>query len=130
MRCGVEALVADLVVVPSQWWAGSSRPDSPERRLLLAVLVDALRCALGADPIRHQSAFRRERARQQALAWLQSDCHTSPFQFVALCDALDLDPEAIRAAIAGRRVRSEWLESARARRANMMARRCEERRRR
>jgi hypothetical protein len=45
----------------------------------------------------------RARMAVEASAWVAADEPGVPFSFVGLCHALDLDPGAVRAALAGRR---------------------------
>lgn len=62
----------------------------PVGRLMAAVLSDAI--DILADPrVRRGSRVHRETA-----DWLWSDERLWPFSFLTLCDALDVDPEAVR----------------------------------
>jgi hypothetical protein len=55
--------------------------DVPERRLLIAVLLDAVRCLqLGV------------RQRTEVLAWIRGDYLTARIPFRSLCDGLELEP--------------------------------------
>jgi hypothetical protein len=82
-------------VLPLQFYGtrrGISRHE-PLRRLMVAMLVDAIRC--------FQTMFvRRRPARLQefteARAWLFSDEDDGPFSFRAVCDELEIDAEVIR----------------------------------
>lgn len=66
---------------------------SPERRLMLAVLEDALR-------ILSTSASHARRAlRVETLLWVRSDDITWVFSFRNICDHLELDREWLRARI-------------------------------
>ena len=67
--------------------------DSGALRLSLAVLEDAMRCA-----IRHHGSRNRQQreAAREALSWIQSDAADFPFAFVNICDALRLEPDWIR----------------------------------
>lgn len=62
----------------------------PERRLLSAVLEDALRVLYFG---------RRASRRREAWAWMTDDLAEGPFAFAALCETLDLDPDAVRAMV-------------------------------
>lgn len=67
--------------------------ESGESRLALAILEDALRCA-----VRH-CASRLEGQRQEAadaLAWIQSDEASYMLAFEPICQRFRLDPEWIR----------------------------------
>lgn len=66
-----------------------------ERRLLLAILVDALHCATLRGGTRAQ-AIRRE-----ALVWLHGDDTRWPFSFLPICDVLGFDAGRVRASLHG-----------------------------
>jgi hypothetical protein len=82
-------------VLPLQFY-GARRGTSeiePVRRLMIAMLVDAVRC--------FQTKFeRRQPGRRQEFAevrsWIFYDVDDGPFSFRAVCDALEIDPEAVR----------------------------------
>ena len=65
------------------------------KALMLAVLEDGLRSYCG----------RAERLRMEAETWVRSD-QRSPFSFIMICEALSLDPEAVRQAMTGLRKQS------------------------
>jgi len=70
-----------------------SRIDTGEMRLALAILEDALRCALR----HHDSRITEQRlAAREAMDWLRSDDDSPPFTFVRICQLFDLDPDWIR----------------------------------
>ena len=73
---------------------GASDPplaSGGERRLMLAVLEDALRTLLGARLGRtNPASMRRE------LAWLMSPDRSHPFTFERVCDALGIDAHWLR----------------------------------
>lgn len=72
---------------------GRSRRESGELRLALAVLEDALRCALR----HHDSRLVEQRqAAREAIAWMRCDDDAPPFTFVRICQLFDLDPAWIR----------------------------------
>jgi hypothetical protein len=66
---------------------------TPERALMLAVLEDAVACYAGRlkAPRENPKILRR-----QAAFWLSCEDWDSPFSFNNVCDALALDPTAIR----------------------------------
>ena len=69
------------------------RIESGEMRLALAVLEDALRCALR----HHDSRLVEQRqAARAALEWIRSEDDSPPFTFVRICQLFDLDPDWIR----------------------------------
>lgn len=69
------------------------RLESGEMRLALAILEDALRCALR----HHDSRITEQRiAAREAMDWIRSDDDSPPFTFVRVCQLFDLDPDWIR----------------------------------
>jgi hypothetical protein len=62
-----------------------------ERRLMLAVLEDAIRTLLLAK----RSRVTRKRAMSE-LEWLQSTDVSAPFAFESICDVLGIDPTYLR----------------------------------
>ncbi len=62
-----------------------------ERRLMLAVLEDAIRTVLLA----RRTAVPRKRLLRE-IAWLESTSQTEPFAFESICDVLGLDPGYLR----------------------------------
>jgi len=87
------------LVMPSQLFpefAGEGCMQA-EKRLLLAVLQDAIDIVL-----KHARATttRDQRLYAETVAWIVSDEIGSPFDFVNLCEALDLDPSCLRRGLA------------------------------
>jgi hypothetical protein len=62
-----------------------------ERRLMLAVLEDALRTVTGARLGRTNVTWL-----QRELAWFLSGDRSHPFAFECICDALDIDADWLR----------------------------------
>jgi len=65
--------------------------ELPERRLMLAVLEDAIRTLLLA----RRTAVPRKRLLRE-LAWVESTSQAEPFAFESICDVLGLDPGYLR----------------------------------
>ncbi len=69
-------------------------PEDGERRLMLAVLIDAIRTCqahrLAAPQVQTYRTGLRERA------WFQSEDRSSLFSFVSICEALGLNAEYVR----------------------------------
>jgi hypothetical protein len=63
----------------------------PERRLMLAVLEDAIRTLLLAK----RTAVPRKRLLRE-LDWLTSTSQSEPFAFESICDVLGIDPDYLR----------------------------------
>ena len=61
-----------------------------QRALRAAVLIDAIRCLVGAG------GTRERRARQSALRWLLSRDTQAPFSYQNVCEALGLDPARLQ----------------------------------
>ncbi len=81
------------IVLPAQWFAQRSALPESERRLRLAILEDALRY------YRDYAGMSDRRARawhDDAAEWFASRDRSEPFAFENVCDALGLDPAAIR----------------------------------
>jgi len=90
-----DELSAAQPVLPLQFYGArrGAATIEPLRRLMVAMLVDAVRC--------FQTKFEtRQQARRQDFAevrsWIFSDEDNGVFSFKAVCDALEIDPEAIR----------------------------------
>ena len=69
----------------------SMSQESGERRLMLAVLEDAIRALLLAK----RAAVPAKRLRHD-LAWIQSTAQNEPFAFESICDALGFDSGYLR----------------------------------
>lgn len=90
----VERLLASPFIDPTQVpLHHAAHLDSGERRLALAILDDALRCAVRhcGSPLRNQ----REEA-FAALSWIESDEESYALSFVPICQAFSIDPEWVR----------------------------------
>ncbi|MDX2169419.1 MAG: hypothetical protein SF182_20280 [Deltaproteobacteria bacterium] len=88
----------DDVVLPAQFFAAiSDRRSEPEKRLMVAVLEEAIAALLHGGVA---SDERRALARE-AQRWFASDDRRAPFAFAAICDVLDLDVGRVRQTLAG-----------------------------
>ena len=86
---------APAVVVPEQ--AHTPRGFcQPERRLLLAMLEDALTTALRIEPT---NGRRRVSPRAQARSWILSEDVRWPYSFVNVCAFLGFDPVYLRRSV-------------------------------
>ena len=70
-----------------------TRWRSSTERLLLAVLMDAIRCFQAP---RSAASSRHEHLRSEARQWLFQKSGRGPFSFEAVCEALDLEPNQLR----------------------------------
>jgi hypothetical protein len=92
--------VADMfepgTVLPAQLFPSTRAAMQPERRLMLAILEDAVATAERYGRAR----FRGRRAQVEARVWILSDDVRWPFSFVNVCDTLGLDPRCLRRGLA------------------------------
>lgn len=93
---GLATLLQTESILPTQYWgaAPADERSAPERRLLLAILEDALITLLQH---RHRDDLASRRLVVETQKWIASDRHTSAFDFAGLCDILGIEPSYIRA---------------------------------
>lgn len=94
--------VADML--PSQWYS-DAKPKDPRfqgpKELMLAVLMDALRCLRGS----HRSqGDARHRSLVEAEMWIADRDAQGPFAFETVCESLGLNPERLRETV------GEWRQ--------------------
>lgn len=80
-------------VVPAQYFAGQRKPNEPLRRLMLAVLLDAVRSYqvnFGAARGERRLAF------AEADWWLFHARDKGPFSLESVCGVLGIDPTIVR----------------------------------
>ena len=88
-------VLAPDAMLPTQFigaWRGAG-PLSGERRLMVAVLEDALHCYqkyVDSEDPRHRQLF------AEAEDWIDADEQTWFFSFPNVCHTLDLDPDYVR----------------------------------
>lgn len=88
---------------------GIAAPVTGERRLVAAILGDALHEILRTPEIASRQDLRKaEQSRGEARAWMESDDRISPFSFLTVCDVLGLDPDYVRSRVA-RRLRARHV---------------------
>jgi hypothetical protein len=84
------------ILTPGQYYEGAHR-DDPEtqaiKRLMLAVLSDAVRCF--QTYCRAQSCSGR-RMFYEAKGWIWDRNSEGPFTFEAICETLEIEPERLR----------------------------------
>ena len=76
-----------------------STERTPEQRLMLAVLEDAIHCWFGAPPALLGGAYtgsKRMRLAREAERWLFGDENCAPISFHTCCGALGIDCEWLR----------------------------------
>lgn len=87
-------LLMETALQPGGGTAYARRTD-PERALLRAVLLDAIRCMCGeGSPISH-----RARLEEEARRWAQSRSDSSPFSFENVCAWLGFPADRLRASL-------------------------------
>jgi hypothetical protein len=69
-------------------------PGDGERRLMLAVLLDAIRIVRTHCP--RTVRARGSRAWECERIWFEADDRSTPFSFTSICEALGLNPAYIR----------------------------------
>jgi hypothetical protein len=89
-------------VLPVQLFAQVRGLWQPEKRLMLAVLENALSPLLRNPARRHGRMVERRPLTAEVKAWIASDAGQWPFSFVNICHVLGLDEDALRAALLGR----------------------------
>jgi hypothetical protein len=97
---GVQSLIASEIVLPTQYWEDGVDPRcEPEKRLMVAVLEEAVTTLL--NHARGSADFDRE-AVVEARLWIASNDRSGPFTFATICDVLELETGAVRQAIQAR----------------------------
>ncbi|MBI3785915.1 MAG: hypothetical protein HY270_21185 [Deltaproteobacteria bacterium] len=79
------------ILLPSQHY-GRSHKSTPEQRLMIAVLHDALDCV---EKYRFATDPEGRRLFQEAKKWLLADEADWPYSFECICGILDLDSAAV-----------------------------------
>ena len=90
----LEAIFAPEVILPSQFFSTTPvASEQPERRLMLAVLQDAV-----ATLLKHAGSARSgpRRLVREAEQWIFTHNADWPFSFENICNALNLDAAALR----------------------------------
>ena len=83
------------------------RAKSPEHRLALAVLAEAIE---DIETYRKNPTKPRQRAYESALDWIRAEDKHWDYSFVNLCEVFDLDPVVVRKQLLKRRY-TGWAES-------------------
>ena len=92
-------LVAPEVLTPAQYHDGVHREDRETRavkRLMLAVLSDAVRCFQAYADARNRVGRLRF---AEAQAWILDRKAGGPFAFVTICESLGIEPNCLRKGI-------------------------------
>jgi hypothetical protein len=103
-------IFAGVGILPIQY--GESRlrklPSEGERKLLFAVLEDAIRSYLRH---RDRAEARRNEEFVEAAEWLSCDEECGPFSYVSVCEALGIDADGLRAGISDHTGRLEEIRT-------------------
>ena len=83
-------------VLPAQWFQGDHATLQPAKRLMLAILTDALELAL-QDPA--PEATRRAFWQRRAADWIRSDDAQWFYSFRNVCETLGIDAKRLRAGV-------------------------------
>jgi hypothetical protein len=89
-------------VLPVQLFSSGRAMWQPEKRLMLAVLENALLPVLRNPGRRHGRLMERRPLTPEVRSWIASDAGDWPFAFVNICHVLGLDEQALRSAVLGR----------------------------
>lgn len=83
------------IFLPSQFYgtAGLSRKLEGEKRLMIAILKDAVECL---EKFRTSSSSAGRSHYQSALEWIEDDDTEWLFSFTNICDLLGFDPAYVR----------------------------------
>jgi len=96
---------ASGAIMPVQYFGALKKQDDrvePYKRLLMAVLEDAVRCFqtnVGANSSTGRRLF------IETEAWIHNDTADGPFSYVAVCESLGIDPAYMRRALMGWKAR-------------------------
>ena len=90
---------APETVLPVQLLADVRGMWQPEKRLMLAVLENALLPMLRNPGRRHGRVVERRPLSVEVKAWIASDAQEWPFSFLNICHVLGFDEDALRAAL-------------------------------
>jgi len=104
----LDEMIGHHVILPSQYYdsrSAASDSSAPIKRLMLAVLQDALECLRGRGTGVRSATARRSAL--EAAAWIEDVNDYEIFSFVSVCEALGVDSGAAREAIRA------WLASGR-----------------
>jgi hypothetical protein len=97
-------------LLPSQYFASRGGAGDPVKRMLVALLEDAIRCVQGrsaafiSGPTRPVGK-RRAKLEREAREWFEGACCPNKFSFVDVCQALGFEPSSFRARVlSGQRI--------------------------
>jgi len=103
----LDEILSEHIILPSQFYDGRGyriETTEPIRRLMLAMLRDALACIATRPGTR---GFATRKAAREALAWMEDTNDREIFSFNSVCDSLGINPDALRKSL------DEWQRSGR-----------------
>lgn len=77
----------------TQWDSQSGVQNQPEKRLMLAILLDAVECFQKYAPLHRRKPDRLFTATAE---WIFEDDYKWPFSFLNICDAVGINPQYLR----------------------------------
>lgn len=92
----IDGLIVPEFMTPEQFYSGARADDlriRPVKRLMLAVLEDAMRCYQTCGDARSRS---RRRLFIEAEAWMFDRKAEGPFAFDTICQTLGIEPDCLR----------------------------------
>jgi hypothetical protein len=92
---GVVGMFEPIQMLPSQLARGAKGRDSPEKRLMVAILEDALSMLMKYHRAQHGRGLYNE-----ARGWFLSRRTSWLYDFERICQSLDFDPDYIRRGLA------------------------------
>ena len=82
--------------IGSQWDSDPGLQNQPEKRLMLAILLDAVECFQKYAPLHRRKPDRLFTATAE---WIFEDDYKWPFSFLNICDAVGIDPKYLRSGL-------------------------------
>jgi len=98
MQRGIDSILLPEIITPSQYYDSirQGKADSPMQRLMLAVLMDAIR---SFQKYAGAGSHKGKRLFAEIEEWLFGDGGEGPFSFESVCDMLEIDPRALRSGL-------------------------------
>lgn len=92
----IDGLIVPEFMTPEQFYSGARADDlaiRPIKRLMVAVLEDAMRCYQTCGNARSSA---RRRLFAEAEAWIMDRRAEGPFAFETVCQTLGIEPDCLR----------------------------------
>lgn len=90
--------ISELGIPNPDQFSDHTSPLSPERRLMLAVLLDAVECFQKHAPVHHAPSrpTKPNHLFTDAASWIFEDDADSLFSFINICEAVGMNPQYLR----------------------------------